>query len=137
MGWVTVGTQRWEVLVCTMKVREGLSRFQSLFLDVCIDSLSNTAVPKALVSTEQIGWVYLPAIKIPPRRMAGKVLSNELPGVFSGMTDSNCPQHRGVDSASLGGAFLTPREWMMGNDSIIVTLVSSCREGGGFSGPKS
>lgn len=59
MGWVKVGTQRWEVLVYTMKVQEGLSRFQSLFLDACIDSLSNTAVPKALMN-KLGGFIFQP-----------------------------------------------------------------------------
>lgn len=81
------------------------------------------------MSAKQIGWAYLPAIRILPRRMTGNCLSDELWSFFWGDLESNCPPSRGMDSASLG-TFLTQR-WRVGvgNDSIIKTLVCSWREG--------
>lgn len=77
------------------------------FLNICIDSVSNNVALKAFVSPEQIGWSYLPAIRILPRRMTGKYLSNNLWSFFWGDLDCKYTQSRETDSASLD-TFLTP-----------------------------
>lgn len=56
-----------------------------LFLDVHKDPLSLPVAHKALVSTKQIGRVYLTSIKILPRRMIGKSLLNYLSRVLSAL----------------------------------------------------
>lgn len=38
--------------VCTVKEGKGLNRYQSLFLDIGIDSVGNNRAPKVLLSTE-------------------------------------------------------------------------------------
>lgn len=77
------------------------------FLNICTGSVSHTVVLKAFVSPEQIGWAYLPAIRILPRRMTGKCLSDKLWSFFWGDLDCKYTQSRETDSASLD-TFLTP-----------------------------